>query len=141
MRRKPAPANTLSGGSSVVSKIAPFVSEEAAPKAGKPGALDSSFPLIGLLSAGQSADTRQISAVELQKDERIVVAGQTWNTPATGAFFVKRYLSTGKADTSFGQDGLVVTWFGNQTTTSLSAGGLALQLDGKIVVTGASYDP
>ena len=136
MRGRPSPANAISG----VSKVAPFLSEEAAAKAGKPGKLDSSFPVIGIMSAGVSADALQIWAVEIQSDEKIVAVGQKSDSPAVSSFFAERYFSSGKPDPSFGQGGMVVTSIENQNTSS-NASGLTIQQDGKIVVVGASYDP
>ena len=136
MPGKPSPADALSG----VSKLGPSASEQADGETGRPGTLDSSFPLIGLLAAGESADEFQIAAVEIQGDQSIVVAGQKSTGLVTASFFAKRYQSTGQLDPSFGQAGIVITSIANQNTSS-SASALALQRDGKIVVVGASYDP
>jgi uncharacterized delta-60 repeat protein len=55
-----------------------------------------------------------------------------------GAFGVARYLPTGKIDTSFGAGGLAPQLGG---LASILGPGLALQSDGKIIVTGTQTDP
>ena len=67
-------------------------------------------------------------AVAVQSDAKIVVAGTTNNDIA-----VLRYNSSGSLDTGFGTGGAAITNLGGTD----SANGLALQSDGKIVVTGA----
>jgi hypothetical protein len=55
----------------------------------------------------------------------------------TAAFALARYTINGQLDTTFGNSGTVVTAFGaGFTTPSVSASGLTIQADGKIVVVG-----
>jgi uncharacterized delta-60 repeat protein len=69
------------------------------------------------------------SAVAIQKDGKIVVAGGN-----SGNFAVARYNPDGSLDTSFGDGGRAATAFG---TSSSTANALALQPDGKIVLAGS----
>jgi uncharacterized delta-60 repeat protein len=77
----------------------------------------------------------QASAVTLQPDGKIVVAGQT-DTGVSIDFALARYMPDGSLDGAFGSGGRVTT---NFTGTSDDLGSaVALQSDGKIVVGGAS---
>jgi uncharacterized delta-60 repeat protein len=83
------------------------------------GALDSTFGEMGIASpSGSSAWTTGATAVALQPDGKIVVAGGS----------LARYNPDGSLDSSFGTNGVV--------TTGASGLALALQPDGKIVVGG-----
>jgi uncharacterized delta-60 repeat protein len=97
------------------------------------GSLDRSF--------GSEAQVRTpgggISAVGLQPDGRIVVAGSFFHYESGQlhtAFAVARYLSNGTPDPSFGSGGLVTT------PTGGGARALPLQPDGKIIVAGSSKE-
>jgi uncharacterized delta-60 repeat protein len=65
-----------------------------------------------------------------------VLVGTT-NQTGVNAFALARYTSSGQLDTSFGSNGIVVTTFGGGIQSpSVSANGLTIQSDGKIVVVG-----
>ena len=66
----------------------------------------------------------------LQSSGDIVTLGTANANYSTFSFGLARYTPTGKLDTTFGTNGTVVTAFG---TSSLSAPGLAIQSDGKIL--------
>jgi uncharacterized delta-60 repeat protein len=105
------------------------------------GSLDTTFgggknPTgIVLTNLGPSQDTP--GAVAIQGDGKIVVAGTGQPSGGGQEFAVVRYNTNGTPDTTFGpgQNGIVWTQIG---TTSSQLYGLALQGDGKIVVTGRS---
>lgn len=60
-----------------------------------------------------------------------ILSGQT-------AFGLARYTPTGQLDTTFGTNGTVVTTFGGGfQAPSVSANGLTIQSDGKIVAVGS----
>ena len=67
------------------------------------------------------------NAVAIQSDGKIVVAGGS-----DGKFALARYNSTGTLDSTFDGDGLVTTTIG----TSAEGVAVAIQSDGKIVVSG-----
>lgn len=80
--------------------------------------------------------TALCQALALQKDGRIVAAGRLIEGAADD-FALARYNRDGSPDGSFGIDGKVTTDFGRAE----SAGGVAVQADGKIVAAGVSFGP
>jgi len=91
------------------------------------GTLDTSFGSGGVVTTRIGGDIEQVFVgMAIQSDGKIVVAAT--GCPPQGV--VARFDSNGSLDTSFGSSGT--------TSVSLSAHGLALQSDGKILVTGAS---
>lgn len=81
--------------------------------------------------------TESASAVAIQPDGKIVVAGGTYPTfPFLGFYALARYNPDGSLDTSFGNGGLVVTTFNSE---GAFASALAIQPDGKILAAGTKY--
>lgn len=74
------------------------------------------------------------SNVLVQSDGRILVAGTAFYD-GLHRYTIMRYTSEGELDTSFGEQGLVFTGFGGNTNR---AHAMALQPDGKILITGAA---
>ncbi len=74
----------------------------------------------------------------LQADGKIIVSGTSTTIATDGStinqFTLSRYYSDGTPDSTFGNNGIVYTSFGN----SASANDIALQSDSKIVVVGAT---
>lgn len=96
------------------------------------GTADTSFNTTGKLVFGVGTSNDEASAIALQADGRILVAGYA----ADGTQFdmmVARLTSTGALDTTFGNGGKVRIAFG---TGNEYATGIALQTDGKIIVGG-----
>jgi len=101
---------------------------------GSNGSLDPSFGAGGkVITSFGGID--QASAVTLQPDGKIVVAGQT-DTGISIDFALARYMPDGSLDGAFGSGGRVTTNFTGSSDDVGSA--VALQSDGKIVVGGAS---
>ena len=73
------------------------------------------------------------TAVAIQSDGKIVVAGSTGDTDA---FEVVRYNANGTLDTSFDHDGKVTFNFGTFISDGYHVSAIAIQGDGKIVVGG-----
>ncbi|MFY0615440.1 MAG: hypothetical protein JXQ99_28180 [Hyphomicrobiaceae bacterium] len=99
------------------------------------GSLDSSFDFDGVatIDFGGYADTG--FGVTVQTDGKILVAGQG-NGGASFDFALARYNADGTLDTSFDFDGVVTT---DISTNSVDvARSVAVQVDGKILVAGAS---
>jgi uncharacterized delta-60 repeat protein len=99
------------------------------------GRLDRSFGTGGLelTSFGASA-YGGANSIAINPDGKMVVAGWIVVPPRTGsAFAIARYTRAGKLDSTFGQNGRVVTYFGRN---SAGAEAIASQRDGKIVVAG-----
>ena len=95
------------------------------------GVTDGSFATHGgVVTPVPGFSTVSASGLNVQSSGDIVAAGTATVNFTTVAFALARYTSAGKLDTTFGSNGTVTTSFG---TTSLSAPGLAIQADGKIV--------
>jgi uncharacterized delta-60 repeat protein len=95
------------------------------------GTADSSFGVNGHTAADFGGDDGA-SAVALQPDGKIVVAGSTLKGPANFDFAVARINSKGLFDSSFGVGGEVTVDFGGFDMASA----VALRPDGKIIVAG-----
>ncbi|MDQ6631954.1 MAG: hypothetical protein M3Y82_09380 [Verrucomicrobiota bacterium] len=96
------------------------------------GSLDISFGILGKITAEVSTNGSAATAVAIQPDGKIVVAGS-----ANEDFMVLRYLTNGLPDNSFDGDGRVTTPIGSAND---SATAVTLQADGKIVLAGYSYN-
>jgi len=100
------------------------------------GALDTAFGGTGIVLAPVGPLDDEATSVAIQSDGRIVVAGSSQNG-ADYDFAVVRYDATGSLDLSFDFDGMATTAFG---AGSDLAEDVAIQVDGKIVVAGYSYN-
>jgi len=100
------------------------------------GKIDSTFHHDGKVSTSFGHFIDAISAIVLQDDGKILVAGDSGDG-INESFSLARYFSDGELDTSFGNGGLVMTSIGY----SAGIGELVIQPDGKIVAAGVSYDP
>lgn len=96
------------------------------------GTLDLSFGSDGTTITPVAAGDDQAYAIALQSDGKIVVAGDASNGSNLDVA-VLRYLADGSLDATFGVGGIVVTAIGPGDDRGY---GIALQTDGKIVVTG-----
>lgn len=100
------------------------------------GTLDTSFGGTGKVTTAIGTGHESGQRLTIQSDGKIVVSGYSSNG-ANNDFAVVRYNTNGSLDTSFGGTGKVTTDFaaGND-----SAGGIAVQSDGKIVVGGYMFN-
>ena len=81
--------------------------------------------------------TESASAVAIQPDGKIIVAGGTYPTFVfLGFYALARYNPNGSLDTTFGNGGLVITTFNSE---GAFASALAIQPDGKILAAGTKY--
>jgi uncharacterized delta-60 repeat protein len=95
------------------------------------GALDTTFNTTGkVVTDFDGHFNESASGVVVQSSGRIVVAG----TSEGGGTNLACYTSSGALDTSFNATGLVTT------SNGMSVKAMALQADGKIVVTGVTYN-
>jgi len=90
------------------------------------GTLDLTFGTNGIVKT-QFDGAGFALAVVIQTDGKILVGGS-----AEGMFALTRYTSSGQLDTGFGNQGIVLTTIGNNSTIN----GIAVQTDGKIVAAG-----
>ncbi|HEX4610729.1 MAG TPA: hypothetical protein VH092_21245 [Urbifossiella sp.] len=107
------------------------------------GAIDTTFGTGGTAVVPLPAGTEEshLAAVVVQTDGRILVAGDetpdriiTGQPPRYFHLVVGRLTAAGQPDTSFGTGGTAVLTDPSGTVTSLQAGGLAVQPDGRIVI-------
>jgi uncharacterized delta-60 repeat protein len=119
-------------GQIVVAGEVEFSSEIALARYNTDGSLDTSFGTggevltnIGFFNFGSMA---------VDSSDRVVVAVTTFS--GTNNFSVLRYNTDGSLDGNFGSGGEVTTSFGS--STNVSAAGVALAADGRIVVAGTA---
>jgi uncharacterized delta-60 repeat protein len=101
------------------------------------GTVDKSFGRRGRATTNFPNLAAQISAVVIQPDQKIVVAGGAYPLlVSAGNFVLARYLPDGTLDSGFGTGGIVTTHFPMHGSY---ASALALQADGKIVAAGTYF--
>jgi uncharacterized delta-60 repeat protein len=101
------------------------------------GSLDTSFGNNGKVTTDFPGLAAVISAVVVQPDGKIVVAGGAFPLfTFAGDFKVARYNPNGSLDTSFGAGGIVTTIFPGDGSFAFA---LALQPDGKIIAAGTDF--
>lgn len=100
------------------------------------GTLDTAFGTNGVVTTDFNGSIDRASAVVLQTDGKIVLAGTAnLTTGSTGDFGLARYNLNGSLDPTFGTGGKVITDFGGNVD---NARGVALQSDNKIVAAGST---
>ncbi len=101
------------------------------------GSLDTTFDTDGIATTAIGTSSESGSAVVIQSDGKIVLAGKSFTGPSGYDFAIVRYNTNGSLDTTFDTDGKVTTLVG-----AFGSGGNAvvIQSDGKIVVVGYSND-
>jgi len=95
------------------------------------GRLDSTFGTGGKVVVTFDSSSDYLYAPVIQSDGKIVAAGSTRGT----AFLLARFNADGSLDQTFGNNGSVVTTFGDPTA---AAKAVVLRADGKIIVVGVS---
>jgi uncharacterized delta-60 repeat protein len=100
------------------------------------GSLDTTFSSDGKVTTAIGSSQDQARSVVLQSDGKIVAAGLSDNG-SNYDFAVVRYNTDGSLDTTFSDDGKLITAVGLGTDFANS---VVLQSDGKIVAAGYSYN-
>ncbi len=101
------------------------------------GTLDTTFGRGGKVRTDFPGLAAVVSAVVVQPDGKIVVAGGAFpDFTFLGDFELVRYNPDGSLDTSFGSGGIVTTSFPGQGSYAFA---LALQSDGKIIAAGTDF--
>jgi len=100
------------------------------------GAVDPSFGSSGSVVTQVSGSTNTLAGAVIQVNGNIVAAGRT----SLGLTLV-RYTSTGAPDASFGVNGVAAANFLDLGATGMSAAGVVLQQDGKILAIGTATTP
>ena len=99
------------------------------------GDLDSTFGSGGKVITDFSGRSNGATAIAMQADGKIVVAGDTLTATGPPDFAVARYNSDGSLDATFGTGGRVTTDFAGRSD---NAGAVTVQPDGKILVAGGA---
>ncbi|HJQ27048.1 MAG TPA: delta-60 repeat domain-containing protein [Blastocatellia bacterium] len=103
------------------------------------GSLDPTFGIGGRVITDFFGYKDTLTALVIQPDGKIAVAGSAFHEPQKYDFALARYDASGNLDVSFGIGGKAVTDFFNNDDYDEVAG-MALQADGKIVAAGyANY--
>lgn len=101
------------------------------------GTLDTTFGVNGKVTTDFPGLAAVASAVVVQPDGKILVAGGAFPLfTFAGDFKLVRYNPNGSLDTTFGSGGIVTTSFQGQGSYAFS---LALQSDGKIIAAGTAF--
>ncbi len=99
------------------------------------GSLDTSFDTDGKYIGSFGSNTAEASAMALQSDGSILVAGYGWDG-AQWSIGVARHLVSGALDTSVSIDGPAVISDGGSTAFAPDIHSIAVQTDGKILLAG-----
>jgi len=96
------------------------------------GSLDTSFGNNGIVTTSIGNIDNSLRSIAIQTDGKIVAAGNSYDGTNFN-FSLVRYNTNGSIDTSFGIDGIVSTFIGNDAL----AFSVVIQTDGKIVAAGS----
>jgi uncharacterized delta-60 repeat protein len=101
------------------------------------GTLDTSFGTGGIVTTSfpSSSDDGAVD-LAIQTDGNIVAVGNAAFVSTLGDFAIVRYNPDGSLDTTFGNDGRVITDFGSSADFARS---VVIQSDGRILVAGQTY--
>jgi uncharacterized delta-60 repeat protein len=102
------------------------------------GSLDTTFGKGGVVTyKSRAKESQDLSfGVMLQPDTKVIVVSASYNGKNFEAMML-RYNNDGTADGSFGKGGVVT--YGGSSNADIYGRAVAIQLDGKIVLTGVSY--
>lgn len=99
---------------------------------------DNSFGVNGTTITNFSPGGEQINSMVLQTDGKIVVAGKSNDQfLPQGYISVARYQTNGRLDSTFGENGNVITAIGSMSSV---ANKVLIQEDKKIIITGTNFD-
>jgi uncharacterized delta-60 repeat protein len=97
------------------------------------GHIDATFGAGGKVFDGYGGNPGTGNALAIQTDGKIIVAGRSGNLGLNSNFGIVRYNASGSLDGAFGIGGVrLIDFFGDDET----AGDIALQTDGKLIVAG-----
>lgn len=96
------------------------------------GSLDNTFDNDGKLEGDYKQGNTIFNSAAVQTDGKLVAAGQAWNG-SNFDFAIARYKINGSPDSTFGQNGQLLTDFDGKDNYAYS---VAIQTDGKILVAG-----
>jgi uncharacterized delta-60 repeat protein len=97
------------------------------------------FGTTGIVTTPIGSGNAVANALGIQSDGKIVAAGYSLLSGTENVFTLVRYNTNGSLDAGFGIGGIVTTPIGSGSVND-QADALGIQSDGKIVVTGYSYN-
>jgi trimeric autotransporter adhesin len=100
------------------------------------GTDDTSFGVNGITTTDMGTAYDYSKAIAIQADGKVIIAGNVFNSTSSYDFAIARYNNDGSLDTSFGNAGKVITL----GTSADYAEAIAIQVDGKIIVSGTASD-
>jgi uncharacterized delta-60 repeat protein len=100
------------------------------------GSVDTSFNIVGRVMTDIEGRSDFAKDVQIRPDGRIFVLAQSNDADGAGLLAVVCYDRDGALDTSFNGTGILLTTL---LPSSFTSGGIALQMDGKIVVAGLAW--
>ncbi|MEP7319765.1 MAG: hypothetical protein ABI921_13515, partial [Panacibacter sp.] len=101
---------------------------------GQPGTLDSSFGVNGTLAIENFA--KYVGCIKIQADGKIIIGGES----LLETILLARFNPDCSMDSTFGENGIVTTdLLPNYQLYYAFPRGMAIQPDGKIVITGSGY--
>jgi uncharacterized delta-60 repeat protein len=110
------------------------------------GQPDSTFGTGGQVIIDLPSSRELVAKVRPLSDGKILIAGsalgegeQIWAS-VSGLAFVGRLLANGQVDSTFGKDGFIYKHWEEICAISL-LGDISLDMEGRIVITGSTYDP
>jgi uncharacterized delta-60 repeat protein len=110
------------------------------------GQPDSTFGTGGQVIIDLPSSRELVTKVRPLSDGKILIAGSAlgegehiWDS-VSGMAFVGRLLANGQVDSTFGQDGFIYKHWEEICAISL-LGDISLDMEGRIVITGSTYDP
>lgn len=114
------------------------------------GTVDSSFGLYGRVLTAMGSGYDQPSSLTIQPDGKILIVGTSLDyTYYAGAIAIARFKDNGSLDSTFGQNGKIITHIGPKIDYignlyygrygDENAKAVLVQTDGKIIVTARSY--
>lgn len=99
------------------------------------GNLDRTFGAGGKVMTDFLSSPDHASALAIQPDGKIVAAGSADDGPFTTNFALARYNTDGSLDSTFGNEGRIITYLSSYAAVNA----LAIQPDGKIVAAGGAH--
>ena len=99
------------------------------------GNLDTTFGNNGIVIHPIGNSNEISSSILVQNDGKIILGGYTFTDTAICHFALSRYNNTGNLDSTFGDNGIIISNFGYDNEVIYS---IAFQNDGKIIAGGSS---
>ena len=110
------------------------------------GQLETTFGIGGQVTIDLPSSRELVTEVRPLSDGKILIAGSAlgggeniWYS-VSGLAFVGRLLANGQVDSTFGKDGFIYKHWEEICAISL-LGDISLDMEGRIVITGSTYDP